>query len=52
VLRIGTRRSALALAQAREVAGLLAAGGVDAELVPLITSGDRGASAAASAFGV
>lgn len=52
MLRIGTRRSALALAQAREVAGLLAAGGVDAELVPLITSGDRGASAAASAFGV
>jgi hydroxymethylbilane synthase len=52
VLRIGTRRSPLALAQAREVAGLLGARGQDTELVPLVTSGDRGASASASAFGV
>lgn len=37
-MRIGTRRSALALAQAEHVAGLL--GG--AEIVPLITRGDRG----------
>jgi hydroxymethylbilane synthase len=42
-LRIGTRRSKLALAQAEEVAGGLAAHGVDAELVPMTTSGDRGA---------
>jgi hydroxymethylbilane synthase len=41
-LRIGTRRSQLALAQAREVADALAAAGADAELVPMETSGDRG----------
>jgi hydroxymethylbilane synthase len=52
VLRIGTRRSPLALAQAREVARLLGARGEDTELVPLVTSGDRGASVAASPFGV
>jgi hydroxymethylbilane synthase len=52
VLRIGTRRSPLALAQAREVAALLAARGVDTELVPMATSGDRGGSVAASPFGV
>lgn len=38
-MRIGTRRSALALAQAELVAGML--GG--AEIVPIITGGDRGA---------
>jgi hydroxymethylbilane synthase len=38
-MRIGTRRSALALAQAELVAGML--GG--AEIVPLVTRGDRGA---------
>jgi len=37
-MRIGTRRSALALAQAEQVAEML--GG--AELVPLVTRGDRG----------
>jgi hydroxymethylbilane synthase len=39
-MRIGTRRSALALAQADLLAGLL--GG--AEIVPIVTSGDRGAT--------
>jgi hydroxymethylbilane synthase len=43
-LRIGTRRSRLALAQAREVADRLAALGVDARIVPMVTSGDRGAA--------
>jgi hydroxymethylbilane synthase len=51
-LRIGTRRSALALAQARSVAQRLeGAGGLGAkdgqiaiEIVPLSTTGDRGAS--------
>ncbi len=50
-LRIGTRRSRLALAQAEEVAGLLRAAGHDAELVPMSTAGDRGASAEASPSG-
>ncbi|HEV7584812.1 MAG TPA: hydroxymethylbilane synthase [Solirubrobacteraceae bacterium] len=45
-MRIGTRRSALALAQAELVAGLLRAGPhVDCEIVPIATRGDRGASA-------
>jgi hydroxymethylbilane synthase len=51
-LRIGTRRSRLALAQAREVADRLLAIGVDSELVPMETSGDRGAPAAGSPAGV
>src|SRR5690242_17817620 len=38
-MRIGTRGSALALAQARSVAERL---GVETELVPITTSGDRG----------
>jgi hydroxymethylbilane synthase len=42
-LRIGTRRSPLALAQADEVRRRLAEHGVDAELVPMATSGDEGA---------
>jgi hydroxymethylbilane synthase len=43
-MRLGTRGSALALAQAEIVAGLLgAAGHGDCEMVPLVTSGDRGA---------
>lgn len=42
-IRIGTRRSQLALAQAEEVRERLARIGVDAELVPMVTSGDRGA---------
>ena len=42
-LRIGTRRSRLALAQANEVADALRSVGLQAELVPMETSGDRGA---------
>src|SRR4029077_2977177 len=42
-LRIGTRRSRLALAQAGEVAERLAELGIETELVPLSTAGDRGA---------
>jgi hydroxymethylbilane synthase len=43
-MRIGTRRSALALAQARSVADRLAAGGDgECEIVPISTRGDRGA---------
>jgi hydroxymethylbilane synthase len=41
-LRIGTRRSTLATAQAREVAALLGQRGVETELVPIVTAGDRG----------
>ena len=41
-LRIGTRRSPLALAQAGEVLRSLADRGVAAELVPMSTSGDEG----------
>jgi len=44
-MRIGTRRSALALAQAEVVAGML--GG--AEIVPMLTAGDVDARAAAAA---
>ncbi len=40
-LRLATRGSPLALWQARRVAGLLAAGGVDAGLVVVDTEGDR-----------
>lgn len=40
-MRIGTRRSALALAQASLVAELLG----DCEIVPIVTRGDRGATA-------
>ena len=52
MLRIGTRRSPLALAQADEVARLLATGGIDTTLVPMTTSGDQGASPETSPFGV
>ena len=41
-VRIGTRRSKLALAQGEEVATALAAHGIESELVPMSTSGDRG----------
>lgn len=51
-LRIGTRRSKLALAQAKEVAHRLAAAGVEAELVPIVTSGDRGEAARTGEAGV
>jgi hydroxymethylbilane synthase len=50
-LRIGTRRSRLALAQANEVAQALARGGHDVELVPMTTSGDRGLGPAADPAG-
>ena len=40
------------MAQAREVAGLLSALGVSTELIPMVTEGDRGASATASPQGV
>lgn len=42
-LRIGTRRSPLAIVQAEIVRASLAEVGVDAELVPMTTSGDEGA---------
>jgi hydroxymethylbilane synthase len=47
VIRLGTRGSALALAQAELVAGWLAD---DVELVPISTSGDRGARSDKSRF--
>jgi hydroxymethylbilane synthase len=50
-LRIGTRGSRLALAQAEEVAGLLRERGHETETVPMTTAGDRGASPAASPTG-
>jgi hydroxymethylbilane synthase len=51
-LRIGTRRSRLALAQAEEVAYHLALLGVEADLVPMVTSGDRRASPRGSPAGL
>lgn len=51
-LRIGTRRSRLAIAQAEQVRDLLAAAGIEAEIVPMTTSGDEGAPATASAQGL
>jgi hydroxymethylbilane synthase len=51
-LRIGTRRSRLALAQAEEVAYHLALLGVDTELVPITTAGDRGATTPGGRGGV
>ena len=50
--RIGTRGSRLAVAQAQEVAALLRERGHRAEIVPILTSGDRGASPASSPAGV
>jgi hydroxymethylbilane synthase len=50
-LRIATRRSALALAQAEEVASLLSANAFRSEIVPMSTSGDEGADADASPIG-
>jgi hydroxymethylbilane synthase len=44
-LRIGTRRSRLALAQALEIEQMLASTGAETEIVPIVTSGDRGAPA-------
>lgn len=51
-LRIGTRGSRLALAQAKEVARLLAEAGTESELVTMVTAGDRGASPRTSPAGV
>jgi hydroxymethylbilane synthase len=51
-LRIGTRRSRLARIQAEEVAALLAATGVETEIVAMQTSGDEGAPAASDPQGL
>jgi hydroxymethylbilane synthase len=51
-LRIGTRGSRLALAQAREVAEALTALGVETDLVAIATAGDRGADPASDPAGV
>jgi hydroxymethylbilane synthase len=51
-LRIATRRSALALAQAEEIAGLLSANAFRSEIVPMSTSGDEGASSSGSPTGM
>ena len=50
-LRIGTRRSPLALAQAELVRAALAEIGADAEIMPMSTSGDRDADAAPGEHG-
>jgi hydroxymethylbilane synthase len=51
-LRIGTRGSRLALAQADEVAAALRARGVECELVAITTSGDRGADPSSDPAGL
>jgi hydroxymethylbilane synthase len=51
-LRIGTRRSDLALAQAGEVRLLLKEIGVEAQLMPLSTSGDEGGGSDSSTAGL
>lgn len=51
-LRIGTRRSPLAMAQSEQVRGRLAELGSSVELVPLSTSGDEGAAADTSPQGL
>jgi hydroxymethylbilane synthase len=51
VIRIGTRGSALALAQAHEVAEALRVRGVAAEIVPMRTEGDRLAGASLALVG-
>jgi hydroxymethylbilane synthase len=50
-LRIATRRSALALAQAAEVQRLLSSNGFRSEVVPMATSGDEGAQPTGSTAG-
>jgi hydroxymethylbilane synthase len=47
-LRIGTRRSNLAVAQAELIRAALAVNGVQAELVPMSTSGDENTTVAAT----
>jgi hydroxymethylbilane synthase len=51
-LRIGTRGSRLALAQANEVAAALGRNGIETELVPITTSGDRGADPSSDPAGL
>lgn len=51
MIRVGTRTSALALAQARAVAARLEAHGAAVEIVPLRTEGDRRAEARLAAIG-
>ena len=51
-VRIGTRRSALATAQADLVAQLLRSLGLQSEIVPLTTTGDEGAPPSASPQGL
>ena len=50
-LRLGTRESRLALVQSHLVAAPLSARGVEVELVPITTTGDRLAQVALSDFG-
>jgi hydroxymethylbilane synthase len=51
-LRIATRRSALALAQAEQVVAMLSANAFRSEIVPMSTSGDEGAIATGSTSGM
>jgi hydroxymethylbilane synthase len=51
VIRLGTRASALALVQAREVADRLTAGGAEVEIVSIRTEGDRQAEARLAVVG-
>jgi hydroxymethylbilane synthase len=51
-LRIGTRRSALAMAQTQMVASAIEEAGTPTELVPIVTAGDRGATAEVSPAGL
>ena len=51
-VRIGTRRSDLAMVQAEYTRDLLAAQGVEARIVPMTTSGDEGAAAGSSPSGL
>ncbi len=51
LLRLATRRSPLALAQAAIVQSLLSSRGVDSELVQIETTGDREASASLESLG-
>ncbi len=51
-MRIGTRRSPLAMAQAEEIGTLLEKQGIEFDLVPMSTSGDEGAVATDSQQGL
>ena len=50
-VRVGTRGSRLALAQAETVAAVLRAHGAEVEIVPIRTSGDQLAQVALADFG-